>query len=77
MNLTLTLTDAAKDRLAADGFDPVYGARPLKRLIRRRIENPLAKRILSGEFSPGDRIEVDVSGDVFEFNKISAAEAVE
>ena len=67
--MTLTLTDAAKERLARDGFDPAYGARPLKRLIQQEIENPLAKRILHGEFSPGDNITVDVTGEVFSFEK--------
>ena len=57
--MTLTLTDTAKDRLAADGYDPVYGARPLKRLIQQMIENHLAKRIVTGDFAPGDTIEVD------------------
>ncbi|UCG16298.1 MAG: ATP-dependent chaperone ClpB [Phycisphaerales bacterium] len=69
-NITLALTDAVIDKLAADGYDPVYGARPLKRLIQQYIENPLAKRILSGEFSDGDNVTVDVSGDSFRFQKI-------
>ena len=68
-NITLALTDAVIDKLAADGYDPVYGARPLKRLIQQYIENPLAKRILSGEFSDGDNVAVDVSGDSFGFQK--------
>ncbi|HUU94968.1 MAG TPA: ATP-dependent chaperone ClpB [Phycisphaerae bacterium] len=72
--ITLTITDAAKDRLAKDGYDPVYGARPLKRLIRQMIENPLAKRIVAGEFTPGDAIEVDASGEVFTFQKKTTAE---
>ncbi len=67
--MTLNLTDGAKDWLAAEGYDPVYGARPLKRLIRQQIENRLAKRILSGDFGPGDHIEVDVSGEALEFAK--------
>ena len=66
--MMLTLTDAAKDRLAADGYDPVYGARPLKRLIQQMIENPLAKRIVTGDFAPGDTIEVDVSGEGYSFS---------
>ena len=67
--IRLELTDAAKDQLAADGYDPVYGARPLKRLIQQRIENPLAKRILRGEFGPGDSIVVDARGEGLEFEK--------
>jgi len=65
----IDLTDAAKDQLAHDGYDPVYGARPLKRLIQQQIENPLAKRILAGEFSDGDHIAVDVSGETYSFAK--------
>jgi len=75
--LKLTLTDAAKDQLARDGYDPVYGARPLKRLIRQMIENPLAKRIVSGEFAPGDWIEVDASGEAYTFEKKATAETAE
>jgi len=67
--MTLTVTDRAKEKLARDGFDPAYGARPLKRLIQQEIENPLAKRILSGEFTPGDRIIVDATGEMFSFAK--------
>ena len=67
-DLALELTDAARDLLAEAGYDPVYGARPLKRAIQTRIENPLAERILKGAFGPGDRIRADVAdGDlVFE-----------
>jgi len=67
--MTLTLTRRAKEQLAKDGFDPVYGARPLKRLIQQEIENPLARRILKGEFTPGDRITVDANGEVFTFER--------
>ncbi len=67
--MTVTLTDAAKDQLARDGYDPVYGARPLKRLIQQQIENPLAKRILNGEFVAGDAIEVDASSEAYSFSK--------
>ncbi len=57
--LTLELTEAAKDVLAADGYDPSFGARPLKRSIQKLVQDPLAKRILSGEFKDGENIEVD------------------
>ena len=70
--ITLTLADAAKDQLARDGYDPVYGARPLKRLIQRMIENPLAKRIVAGQFQPGDAIEVNVNGEEYEFVRKAA-----
>ncbi len=58
-DMALELTDEALDRLGEAGFDPVYGARPLKRAIQTQLENPLAKRILAGEFGPGDTIAVD------------------
>ncbi len=59
--ITLSLSDRAKEFLAKEGFDPVYGARPLKRAIQRFIQDPLALKILEGEFSEGDTVEVDVS----------------
>ncbi|USO00115.1 MAG: AAA family ATPase [Phycisphaeraceae bacterium] len=65
----LELTDGAKAQLADEGYDPAYGARPLKRTIQQRIENPLASRILSGEFGPGDTIRVDAKGKSFVFEK--------
>ena len=55
-DLSITLSDAVLDHLAEAGFDPVYGARPLKRAIQQLIENPLAQRILEGDFTPGDTI---------------------
>ena len=67
--MTLTLSPQAQERLARDGFDPAYGARPLKRLIQQEIENPLAKRILTGAFGPGDHIAVAVAGDGYSFEK--------
>ena len=60
-DIVLELDDAARDRLGDAGFDPVYGARPLKRAIQQELENALAQRILSGEFAPGDRIRVSVT----------------
>ncbi len=57
--LALDISDAFLDHLATAGFDPVYGARPLKRAIQQELENPLAQRILAGEFSPGDTIRAD------------------
>ncbi|MFH1417478.1 MAG: ATP-dependent chaperone ClpB [Planctomycetota bacterium] len=67
--MSLTLTLAARDRLSKDGYDPSYGARPLKRLIQQEIENPLARRILAGDFASGDAIRVDAKGEVFTFEK--------
>ena len=66
-DMTIVLTDSARDRLAEAGFDPVYGARPLKRAIQQQIENPLAQEILQGKFQPGDTIEVCVDKDHLEF----------
>jgi ATP-dependent Clp protease ATP-binding subunit ClpB len=57
-DIAITLDDAARDLLAAAGFDPVYGARPLKRAIQSQLENPLAQRILRGEFGPGAQVRV-------------------
>jgi len=58
-DLSLTFTDAARDALADEGYDANYGARPLKRTLQRRVQNPLALKILQGEFKPGQTIEVD------------------
>jgi ATP-dependent Clp protease ATP-binding subunit ClpB len=64
----LMVSDEALDLLAEAGFDPVYGARPLKRAIQHQIENPLAQRILAGEFASGDTIQVDVEDGRFVFS---------
>ena len=69
----LEVTDAALDRLGEAGFDPVYGARPLKRAIQQQLENPLAQQILSGRFAIGDRIRVDAARDGLTFAKSGAA----
>ena len=67
--LGLELSDEARDKLIAVGYDPVYGARPLKRAIQRWIENPLAQRILGGDFEPGVVIKAGVEGEEFVFSK--------
>ena len=67
--LRLEVSEAALDKVASEGHDPSYGARPLKRLIQQYIENPLAKRILDSQFTEGDTIYLDVTGDRFEFTK--------
>ncbi len=69
MELGLEVTEAALAELALAGFDPIYGARPLKRAIQQSIENPLAKRILEGDFAPKDRVKVDVVAGRFEFSR--------
>jgi ATP-dependent Clp protease ATP-binding subunit ClpB len=68
-DMRIHLSDAARDRLADAGFDPVYGARPLKRAIQQQVENPLANAILAGRFKPGDLIEVVVEDDQLDFQK--------
>jgi len=58
-NFDVTVSKSALDYLAETGYDPVYGARPLKRAIQQSLENPLAKNILAGKFLPGCKIKVD------------------
>ena len=67
--MTIELSDQAKSELAVEGWDPQFGARPLKRAIQQRIENALASRILAGEFGPGDAIRVEYDGGKFVFGK--------
>jgi len=74
-NLSFRITDAAKKELAEEGFDPAYGARPLKRVIQQRLANPLAVALLEGRINPGDTIEIDWDGHQFTFNP-AHAEAV-
>ncbi|MCG8371705.1 MAG: hypothetical protein MJA32_14515, partial [Proteobacteria bacterium] len=66
-DIRIHLSDAARDKLADAGFDPVYGARPLKRAIQQQVENPLAQEILQGHFNPGDVVEVGVDDDRLDF----------
>ncbi len=61
--LTLTLSDRARQVLAERGYDPTFGARPLKRTIQRMLENPLAVDVLAGRFREGDEVVVDADGD--------------
>ncbi len=68
-DMGLSLSDAALDRLGTAGFDPVYGARPLKRAIQQQLENPLAQEILAGHYGPGDVIEVNVRDNQLVFEK--------
>jgi ATP-dependent Clp protease ATP-binding subunit ClpB len=70
----LELTDAAKEALAEAGWDPAYGARPLKRAIQRLVENPLAMRLLAGDFVDGDTIRVDARDGELVFERAVAAE---
>ena len=74
--LGLELTDAAKEVIAEAGWDPTYGARPLKRALQRLVENPLALRLLEGEFADGDTVRVDASDGELVFEKAEAAAEV-
>jgi len=69
------LTEEAKSWLAKEGYDPLYGARPLRRAIERYVENPLSNKVLSGEFNEGDTVLVDLGDDGLTF-KAKVAKAV-
>jgi ATP-dependent Clp protease ATP-binding subunit ClpB len=69
LEIRLDVAPAALAQVATAGFDPVYGARPLKRAIQQEIENPLAKEILAGKFAAGDTIKVAASGSAITFAK--------
>jgi ATP-dependent Clp protease ATP-binding subunit ClpB len=75
--IRIELTDRAKEFVAEAGWDPTYGARPLKRAIQRLIENPLAVRLLDGEFGDGDALRIDVRDGELAFEKVEVAEPAE
>ena len=68
-NIGLSLTERAKEYFAEIGFDPVYGARPLKRILQKMVLNELARKILDGTFQEGDTVEVDISGENITFSQ--------
>ena len=70
--MTLRITDEAKARLAEEGFDPAYGARPLKRVIQQRLANPLATALLEQQIDAGDTVEIDWDGHEFTFTPVHA-----
>jgi len=72
--IELELTETAKEAVAEAGWDPTYGARPLKRALQRLVENPLAMRLLEGDFADGDRVRVDAQNGELVFEKAPAAE---
>ena len=74
MGVTLEITEAARDWLADEGFDKVFGARPLRRAVQRHLENPMAKRIIGGEFRSGDTVVVDRGEDGLAFTLSSRPE---
>ena len=71
--LTIRVSDAARTQLADEGFDPAYGARPLKRLIQQRIANPMASALLEGRFGPGSTVEIGWDGSAFTFDPAETA----
>ena len=74
--VTIELTESAREWLAREGFDPVYGARPLRRTIQRHVENPLSKRILAGDLTQGERVVVAGGADGLTFTMASTAAAL-
>ncbi len=70
--ITLNVTERAKEFLAREGYDPLLGARPLKRALQRLVQNPLARRILEGDFVEGDTVEADMQGRALVFTKAAA-----
>jgi ATP-dependent Clp protease ATP-binding subunit ClpB len=76
-DVTLALTQAATDLLIEKGYDPVYGARPLKRVIQRRVVDPLAQQLIQGEVRDGDHELVDAQDGQFTFNTVVPAEEAE
>ena len=75
VELDLLVTPAALDHIAVEGYDPMYGARPLKRVIQQRIQNPLATEILKGRYPPGSTVKIDYSGDEFLFAAVATEPA--
>jgi ATP-dependent Clp protease ATP-binding subunit ClpB len=69
-HLSVEFTDAAEKQLIDEGYDPAFGARPLKRVIQQRLENPLANELLAGQFTEGDKIRIDADGSSFRFDKV-------
>ncbi len=74
--ITFEATPAAKKALVEEGYDPAFGARPLRRVVEKQVENALARRILAGEFAEGDHVLVDFDGEVYTFAKAKEREAV-
>ena len=71
LDMQLDISESALQKIAEAGFDPIYGARPLKRAIQQQIENPLSKLILEGKFGPKDSIHINVKDSELIFNKVS------
>ena len=73
--VAVSLTGAAKEWLAREGYDPVYGARPLRRTVQRYVENPLSTRVIAGEFARGDHVVVDADAGGLTFQKTESSVA--
>jgi ATP-dependent Clp protease ATP-binding subunit ClpB len=75
----IELTPAARERLVRDGYDPAYGARPLRRTVQRLVQDPLAMRILDGSVLPGDlvRVDIDPNSDAMRFERVPQKPAQE
>jgi ATP-dependent Clp protease ATP-binding subunit ClpB len=73
-NITMTLTEAATDLLIEEGYDPVYGARPLKRVLQRRIIDPLAIRVIQSDVREGDHIVIEVENGALDFRVVETGE---
>ena len=71
----LVVTEAARNHIAADGYDPMYGARPVKRVIQQSVQNPLATELLEGEFPEGATVEIDHDGESYNFCRNEQVEA--
>jgi len=74
--LALTVTETARKKVAEQGYDPTYGARPLKRLIQQRVQNPLATELLKGELKDGDGVQVDYCGGDYTFQRVAPQKTV-
>ena len=72
-DIKVEFTDSAREQIMDEGYDPAFGARPLKRTIQQRLENPLAAELLAGKFTNGDKIKIDAEAHKFSFEKIEAA----
>jgi ATP-dependent Clp protease ATP-binding subunit ClpB len=70
--MTLSISDKAKDWLIGEGYEPAYGARPLKRAIQRKLLDPLSQKLIGREFHDGDAIDVDLSKDTLTFKRAKA-----
>jgi ATP-dependent Clp protease ATP-binding subunit ClpB len=72
-NIQVEFTDSAREQIMDEGYDPAFGARPLKRTIQQQLENPLAGELLTGKFTDGDKIRIDADAHKFTFEKIETA----